>query len=46
MHSSHIPCHLEQMLPELGYDVGFFCLLVEVLQTLDVCKVLLFIRIL
>jgi hypothetical protein len=34
------------MLPESGYDVGFLCLLVEVLQTLDVRKVLLFIRVL
>ena len=34
------------MLPKSGYNIGFFRLLIEVLQTLDVRKVLLFVCVL
>jgi len=34
------------MLPELGHNVGFLGLLVKVLQTFEVCKVLLFVCVL
>ena len=31
------------MLPNSGHDIGFFCPLVEIVQTLEVCEVFLFI---
>ena len=43
---SHIPCHLEQMPSNSRYNVGFLRPRVEILQALDMCKILLFVSIL
>ena len=46
MFDSLVPRHLEQMLPESGYNVRFPRPVVKVLQTLDMCKILLFVCVL
>ena len=37
---SDLPCHFEQMLPNSRYNIGFFCSLVKILQTLEVREIL------
>ena len=41
-----VPCHLEQMLPKSGYDIGILGPLIKILQTLHMCEILLFICVL
>ena len=38
---SAIPCHLEQMLPSLGYNIRFLRPLIEIVQTLEVHEIFL-----
>jgi hypothetical protein len=39
----HIPCHLEQMLPNSGYNIRLLHSLLEILQTLEVREIFLFV---